>query len=457
MKTCRLSVKNTERAKIHITPNGTLLWLPLFFVLMFLTSFLHADEVTINARSLEYDQDSKYLVAQGSVTVTWQDKMLNADEIEFWTDKEFLIAKGTVTLIDSNNTIFCRDMTYDYKSHTAEANKVFGSFTPWFFATKTMEKKNESKYETKAMRMTTCDNPRPHYTIHASSAKITVGKRITIYNAIFFVRSVPLFYLPIFSQPIGGGRYTHSLDVEPGYNSTDGVMLKSTYGFQVNKYSYAKLYLDYYELRGWGEGGEYDYNTDKLRGSIYVYNIKDESTGIENFNLKISHWQKLDAYWTSRSNINYVNSTTFGSQYLQDNWALFQRQIDSSLAFTRQTKKSNLTLSVNRTDATNASTGEFETTSMMLPQVSYTRFSLLNKSPYNSTLNMTFQNSYNKANDYYDESAYTRIDIKRSYTIDTTFRRLITIGIVHCGMVFFRYKPRSSKFCKIFQPPDGFA
>jgi LPS-assembly protein len=378
---------------------------------------VNPDEVTIQARTLDYDQENKYVVAQGSITVTWQDKILNCEYLEFWTDREYMVARGSVTFADSKNTLYCNTMVYDNKSHTAEVDKVSGLMAPWYFATNSMKKNDEKTYVTGKMNMTTCDASSPHYIIRASKAKITTGKRITIYNAVFYIRKVPIFYLPIFSQPLnsGGGGHGRSLEIITGYNSTDGVMIKAIYGGQLSKYAYGKLYLDYYELRGWGQGAEYDYNNPNLRGSIYVYHIKESNTGNENLNVKISHWQKLDAQWTSRSNINYVNSTTFGTQYLQDNWALFQRQIDSSLSFTRQTRQSNLTLSASRTDTSDATTGQFVTTSLLLPQITYTRFSLLNKSPYNSTLNATYQNSYIQAGDYYDESAFTKVDIKRSY------------------------------------------
>lgn len=418
MKPCR-SLYNKKQVNKYLI----FTWLRpialLFFVLFSFAHLLNGAEVTIRSTSLEYDQESKYVIAEGSVTVLWGDKVLNADKVEFWTDREFLIAKGTVTFMDSKNTMFCDGLTYDYKSHTAETDKAFGSLTPWYFAARTMNQIDENKYEMKNMVMTTCDYASPHYTIRSSKAKIVTGKRITMYNAVFYIRRVPIFYLPIFSQPLsgGGGGFTRSLEIIPGYNSTDGVLIKTIYTMQINKNSYGKLYLDYYELRGWGEGGEYDYNDPgKLKGSIYAYHMKEDSTGNEYFNLKIAHWQKLDAEWTSRSNINYVNSTTFGSQYLQDNWALFQREIDSSLAFTRQTKQSNLTISANRTDISTGTAGAFVTTSELLRLISYTRFSLLNKSPYNSTLNMTFQNSYNEAGDFYEESAFTKVDIKRSYT-----------------------------------------
>jgi len=384
---------------------------------------LTAEEVSIYAKSLDYDQVNKYVVAEGSVTVLWQDKILNAEKVEFWTEKEFLVAVGTVTFMDKKNTVFCDSLAYDYKSHTAETDKASGFFTPWYFAAKKMNKIDDNKYEMKKMTMTTCENEKPHYTIRATSAKITTGKRVTVYNAVFYVRRVPVFYLPVFSQPMGGNKY--SLEIEPGYNNTDGVIVKAIYGFPVSKKSYGKLYLDYYEKRGWGEGAEYNFNDPgRLQGTIYGYHIKENTTGNEILNFKASHWQKLDAYWTSRSNINFVNSQTFGSQYLQDNWTLLQRQIDSSLAFTRQTKQSTLQISANRTDVSTGTAGDFQTTSLMLPQISYTRYSLLNKSPFNTTLNATFQNSYNTAGNYYDQSAFTRVDIKRSYSF---FRKKLSI------------------------------
>lgn len=382
-----------------------------------------AEEIDIRSKSLEYDQLNKYVIADGSVTVVWQDKVLNAEYLEFWTEKEYLIARGSVSFSSDGTVLKCDSLVYDYKARTATADKNSGYLAPWYFAAHKMEKLDEKRYRTGSMRMTTCENSRPHYTIRATSAKIFTGKRITVFNPVFFVRSVPVFYLPVFSQ--GLGKKKLSIEVEPGYNKEDGFIAKIIIGYPLTEHSYGKLYLDSFEKRGWGQGAEYSYNNpDKFMGTLYGYHIKEDTTKNEYWNFRAAHWQRINSYWTSRSNINFVNNETFNSLYLADNWRLTSRQIDSNLAFTRQTPKSNLQVSTSRNDSFNAATGVFEPVSIITPRIDYTRFSLLKKSKYNSTLSSYFQNSYNKTYDYYERRGFVRADIKRSYSF---LKRKITV------------------------------
>lgn len=384
-------------------------------MIAFVVSVCGAAEVDIQAKHLEYDEENKYVIATDSVTVTWGDRMLRAEKVEFWIEKEFLRAEQNVTLAESSNTIRGNIITYDYRHEKGEIDRANGTFESWFFNAERLQKTGDKKYATGRMDLTTCDLPHPHYTIRASRAKITLNKRVTVYNAVMYVGSVPVFYLPIWSQGLGPGT-KYSLEIQPGYNDVDGVIVKTIFGYPLSAHSYGKLYLDYYSVRGWGKGAEYDYfDADRIKGSIYGYHMAENNTGNEYWSLRAAHWQKLDPLWTARADINYINSITFNNVYFQDNWSIVNNAMTSNLSFTRQDRLSNLIINFSRTDALNQATNEFEPQSITVPSLSYTRYSVIPSLPFSNTLSGTLNNFYTSGSGYYTTNGTLNANIRKGY------------------------------------------
>ncbi|MBN1824476.1 MAG: hypothetical protein JW803_09170 [Endomicrobiales bacterium] len=383
---------------------------------------LQAVEVNIDAEILEYDDEAKYMVATDSVTVTWKDKTLVADKVEFWTEKEYLVATGNVCVSDETSIMFGQDAVVDYRNDKGEINFASGYFEPWFFSTRKAEQLDKKRVKTSKIYMTTCDYDKPHYSVRSKSAKIVTNKRITLFHPVFYIRSVPVFYFPIWTQGLGSSFY--DIEIQPGYNDIDGYFAKSIVTFTTSGNSRTKLYLDYFNKRGWGKGAQFDYfETDKFNGTIYGYNIKEDRTRNEYWTFSAGHWNRIDKYWTSRSDVNFVNNTTFNKLYFQDNYRTLSRSINSNLSLNRQSPRSSLTAVFGRYDVYNTDTNEFEPETITAPSLNYILYNIFQGAPFTSRFETIFKNEYKNSEDVFRKSGFVGLTISQSYNV---IRRKLT-------------------------------
>jgi LPS-assembly protein len=374
-----------------------------------------ATEIDIKANFMEYDETSGYVFARDSVTVTWEGKTLKAENVKFWPQNDFMTADTSVTFAQADSVVFSDSFVYDFKTSTGSMNNASGVMYPWFFKAEKATAVGEKKYEVENIKLTTCDLYPPHYYIRARHAKIELKKKVTVYNPVFYIRNVPVLYLPIYTASLKGAKY--SLEVEPGYNSSDGFITKVIFGYPFSPLSYGKLYLDYYQKRGWGKGAEYNYFIpDRLKASIYGYQIKENTTGNERWQVRGGYWQKIDPLWTGQLDLNFQSDNIFNSQYVLDNWQRNDQTLTSNLSFTRQSSKSNFRITAERIDI---STGTgFVTQTLTLPNLQYTMFPWRSKAfPYYVSFTANLQNQYLITNGFYTKSGGFDTSISKDYRI----------------------------------------
>jgi hypothetical protein len=374
-------------------------------------------EVTITANYLEYQEEDRYLIARGSVVVSWEGKTLKADTVEMDAGKNYMVARGSASLDEAGSVLLVEAITYDLKKKIGDISKVHGSAAEWFFSAMEARKINDKRFDVYHPRFTSCNLQRPHYTIKATSAKIRPNKNILLYNPVLYFRKVPVIYFPVL--PIGLGPHKHDIKVEPGYNSTDGLTLKAIWGYPLTDKVYVKVLYDYYSIRGNGIGGQLDYNTPSMRGTLYTYRVKDEITATERYTLTGSHYQSINSTWTAQGVINYQSDSNFNNAYVTDNWNRVAQKIDSSISLTRQVKASNFRIGTSRTDTFDPVKNSFVPTSIVLPGFSYTRFpvALTKLSIYQSDV-LSAANSYDPASGLYSWSGAYNYNLSKSIRVN---------------------------------------
>jgi len=418
------------RKKIKNLFNLALFSPVLFFYCAGAVFGAEAPDLDIKAERLVYHDAESYIIATGSVTVTWDGKLLTADKIEFYIDRDFMLATGSVTVSENTGALYGEALAYDLKSKKGEFTKARGSFPPWRFSSQKLVRHNEESNSLSNGIFTNCDLDKPHYYIYSTKANIKPNKRITLYNCIFLWNSIPMFYFPVFTQGIGPHR--DSIEIQPGFNNEDGIILKIIYGYKLTDFSYAKLYIDYFSRRGLGKGIEYNYDVpDKLKGTFYGYHIKETtyqkdaltnletSTQKERWNMRSYYWHRLDLAWTGQAELNFNSDKTFNNQYFQENWDRTTQDLRSNLSFTRQNGRSNLRFTVERTDTFNPALGVFQPSVITAPKVEYTLFPLTRKKgiPFYTNFSGYIQNQYINTNDFYLVTAFADSNIFKDYRI----------------------------------------
>ena len=216
---------------------------------------------------------------------------------------------------------------------------------------------------------TTCDLDNPHYRFFTKNVHIVLDEKMTAENIIFYVGKIPVFFLPYYYKSLR--HRTYKLELKPGYSQREGVFAKGLFGYPVSENFYGKMYLDYYSYKGWGKGGELLYNVpDKMNGNLYGYHIEEKDTLKKRWDLRLYHWQSLPSNWISQINSNIMSDESFNYSY-SDDWMRVNKNINSSVAFTKNTSRTTSRVVFSRYDVFNSTKNAFTSDTVIAPSVSY--------------------------------------------------------------------------------------
>jgi lipopolysaccharide assembly outer membrane protein LptD (OstA) len=142
---------------------------------------------------------------------------------------------------------------YNFKTRMLQTDQ-FRMGKPPFYVSGTGLSGNTSNrvYTAQSASVTTDDVSDPAYQIHASRVRIVPGKSIEMWNAIFYMADMPMFYYPYYQRNIG--HLANNWTVMPGYKSQFGGYVLGTYRWYLGDELDGKLHADYRAKRGVGLG-----------------------------------------------------------------------------------------------------------------------------------------------------------------------------------------------------------
>ncbi len=121
---------------------------------------------------------------------------------------------------------------------------------------------------------TTDDVADPFYRVRASRILIIPGKSVQMWNAVFYLGKVPVFYFPYYERNLGV-RVNH-FTVQPGFRSLYGAELLSTYQWYLGDVADGRIHLDYRTLRGPGLGPDVNLHLGQWgQATIKYYYLHD--------------------------------------------------------------------------------------------------------------------------------------------------------------------------------------
>ncbi|MDO8735318.1 MAG: LptA/OstA family protein, partial [Elusimicrobiota bacterium] len=216
---------------------------------------------------------------------------------------------------------------------------------------------------------TSCNLENPHYQHYAKRVHLILEKEITAKNVVFYVDDIPSGALPYYYKSLREKKL--KIDFKHGYNQSQDYFSRGFLGYRFSEQFFSKLYLDYYSYKGWGYGIEEIYNVgSKMQGSIYGYHIWEHDTGIRRWNARIYHQQNFTDTWSTQINSNLASDESFNNFYTRD-WIRIYRDVNSSVAFTRNTGMSTGRILFSRRDVFNTDDNKYILTGMTVPSLSY--------------------------------------------------------------------------------------
>ncbi|MFL6299238.1 MAG: LPS-assembly protein LptD [Terriglobales bacterium] len=225
------------------------------------------EPATLKAKEQEKKGNLYYL--HGEAEVDFRDYILRADEIAYDAQSTEVTATGHVTLDGGRHDdhIEATDGQYNLRFQTGTFHQVAGtvgvryrngatSFTssnPIAFTAKTVHRQGQDRYIIEHGTITSCKLPNPKWTYSAGKVIVDVGDKAKLFNSVFHIRGVPVFYFPFAEHPIERlPRQSGFLIPSYGNSSRKGTVLGDSFYWAINRSMDAAAGGEYYSKRGWG-------------------------------------------------------------------------------------------------------------------------------------------------------------------------------------------------------------
>jgi len=294
--------------------------------------------IDFEADALEYQESRQVILASGNVVVRQSSYTFFSDKAKFDIPNKSLEASGSVRFMDAQkNEIRSRLLSYDSEKKSARLLDAKGSFGPWIFAAKKVERDDIGNFTLTRARLTTCGTNLSNYHLYGYKIRVMPQKRLTVTHAIFRLGPIPVLYLPFYYHSLGEKHL--AFQIIPGSNQNEGAFARTIWGYPFTDTTYTRVYLDHLSKRGFGTGGEVNYyNGDKVKGSVYGYRIRDKITDRERWNARLAHWQRLTPGLILQSNINKLSDDEFPNDFFREDFNRVVKDFRSSVALTYRRK-----------------------------------------------------------------------------------------------------------------------
>ncbi len=274
------------------------------------------DEVRIIYGTLRRDKD--LIIAEKNVEVHYRDLELFADRVEYNTETKDVLAEGNVVIRMPKEVISAERAVGNLETRMFRIEQAFGMLQPTvFYRAQEVERQDPNLYALRDARLTTCSQTVPRWEFSFRRAELVKGDHVSMWGAVFRLKSVPVFYLPYMRYPLERERTTGFLSPEVGYTQHKGFTLSQSFYWAVARNMDLTLTADIYSARGVGGGLEYRYLlAGGMAGEarLYLFRFRRDEFGQQPDNayvLRLNHSQPLPAGFRLVANVDYQSSFEF--------------------------------------------------------------------------------------------------------------------------------------------------
>ena len=286
-------------------------------------------DLSLKADYISYEkiEEEDLVIAKGGAVLKYQDIEVTADYLKINLTTNLLFASDKVLFKQDKTETYCEELSYNWKTKKIILLKLKAELTgegikgKIYYQGEKMEN-FPTNVELIEGSFTTCELEEPHYHIIAKEMIIYPKDKIIARNISWYEGKTKIITLPYFL--IFLDRKTQ-LPILPkiGQNSTEGWFIKTNFNYYIDEKSYGTLYIDWLEKKGLGIGLKQTWEIGDQNNvgetSIYLYQIKEKSTG--NFNLtgKIKYLQEFENNIKTQVTLDYSGSKAEGGELLSNN------------------------------------------------------------------------------------------------------------------------------------------
>jgi LPS-assembly protein len=251
--------------------------------------------VVLRAETLEYARLEQRLVATGNVSLIYGELRVFADRVELDPESGIGVASGYVRLRTPEDSMEAARLDFELTSERGVLYNSSGIVAQsYVVAGERIERLGPRALLVHKGRLTTCTAPVPDWEFRAREARIGLGEYVTLKDPSFWVRGVPVFYVPYAILPLKDKRTTGFLPPKVGASRRDGAVIGTEFFWAMTDWIDTTLGLEYLSEKGWRPEGEFRYAIDPLSdGQVQGSFIHEQDTGEERWKVFVQQRQEF--------------------------------------------------------------------------------------------------------------------------------------------------------------------
>lgn len=292
------------------------------------------ENIHIKADSMNHGQPDGVFTASGNVVITWQGIHLVSDNASFESRTGILHATGNVVISKGDDIMKGDSIKLNLESGRGEMDKATLSLpdSNLTFTGEKLIRLSESEFEISKTELTTCEVPDPSWKFGADTLKVNVLGYATGRNIVFYVKDVPVLYLPWIAFPVVREKKSGLLFPRFGYSNTRGVQLGIPVYWVISPSRDILFDLDVLSKRGVGTGLDYRYIRNRgSEGHFGGYQIYDLLQNRWRWQIGQSHKEIFSPDMNLRVDVNLNSDRTFLSDFGEKSGEYNRQSSDTTL------------------------------------------------------------------------------------------------------------------------------
>jgi len=293
----------------------------ILFIYCFCASFVWGAEsqfpeenIHIKADSMIQGEPKGVIAAIGNVVITAKGLKLVSDRANYYSNTKLLHAVGNVVVTKGADVIKGKSFTFNLENNQSEMDNavVQVAASSLTLTGEKISRLSESKFECSKSEFTTCDLPVPSWKFGASRLKVDLDGYATGSNIIFYIKDVPVLYIPWIAYPVMLEKKSGILYPRLSLSNSRGSQIVIPAYLVISESQDLQLDLDLSTKRGVGTGLNYRYI--RARGSegfIGGYQIYDQEKNRMRWQIAQSHREIISANANLRMDVNLNSDRTF--------------------------------------------------------------------------------------------------------------------------------------------------
>jgi LPS-assembly protein len=272
---------------------------------------------SIKADTVEYFANTQTYEARGQVEIRQGDRRITADYIRVHAPTKIAHVQGNVVMVLEGDILSGQVGNFNLATRCGELEqaRLFLKRNHFHVNSALIRRTGDNSYYAEKSVVTTCDADRPMWSFYSRELDIVVDGYATGKSSVMKVGPIPIMYLPVAVVPVKTTRQSGLLMPQYGQHRAGGSVVEVPFYWAINNYSDATFYQMYLSSRGYMQGAEYRYASNKSSGGTVRFSAM--SDGRSDAPTPQRYWfagmmnQDLPADWRAKADLDVVSDHKF--------------------------------------------------------------------------------------------------------------------------------------------------